>query len=118
MAESAAVAEAVIAELKKDISDLDEDVGELSGMERTASEYETKARMIAEVITQALVKLDSVQISKDAAADALRAGDRKTSMKFSVLLARRKTIIKKLNALGDEVDKLSHGVQAEDADEE
>lgn len=99
--------EQMIAELRQSVAALESDVKDLPSISSTCSEeFNRKARTIGELITQALVKVDSVQISKDAAAEALRNGDRESSRKIAVLLARRKTIVKKLNSLGDEVDKL------------
>lgn len=110
-------AEKVISELRVSVGNLEKEVEELSGHENTGAHTERKARVLSEVITQALEKVDSVHISKDAAADALRKGDRKTSRQLAVLLARRKTIVKKLDGLGNTVDKLisnsNHGVEFE-----
>lgn len=100
-------AEKVIADLRETVVKLEKDVEELSSFESIENHFE-KARVVSELITQALMKVDSVQISKDAAANALREGDRRTSRQLAVLLARRKTIVKKLNELGDAVDKLTN----------
>lgn len=99
--------EKLISDLRRAVSDLEKDVEELKTLEPTnTSEFFNKAGTISELITQALLKVDSVQISKDAAADALRDGDRKTSRQIAVLLSRRKGVVKKLNEMGDCVDKL------------
>lgn len=98
-------AEKAIADLRKTVSTLESDVAQLSSSSSETSEM--KKRSTSELITQALLKVDSIQISKDLAADLLRSGQRDKSRKVAVLLARRKTIVKKLNALGDAVDKLA-----------
>lgn len=102
-------AEKLIADLRASVSTLSQEVSSLSSAPTNLppAEFERRSRLTAELITQALVKLDSVQISKDAAADALRNGDRKTSRQLSVLLARRKTISKQLDQLGTVIDKLT-----------
>lgn len=105
-------AERVIAELRETVISLEKDVEELSNFESTNGHFEKKAQVVSELITQALMKVDSVQVSKDAAANALREGDRRTSRQLAVLLARRKTIVKKLNELGDAVDKLNNDSNA------
>lgn len=101
------VAEKQIADLRESVASLEKEVAQLSGLNKTSDEFRTKVRATAELITQALLNVDSVQISKDAAANTLREGDRKTSRQMAVLLARRKTVVKKLNGLGDQVDKLT-----------
>lgn len=97
-------AEAVLTELRATVQSLESDVAALSAPD--APDVSLRARTVSELITQALLRVDSVTISKDAAATALRDGDRHTSRKLSVLLARRKTVVKKLNDLGDTVDAL------------
>lgn len=110
------VAEKQIAELRESVASLEKEVAEISELDRTSEEFETRARTTAELITQTLLRVDSVQISKDAAANTLREGDRKTSRLMAVLLARRKTVVKKLSDLGDQVDKLTT-LPAEKAEE-
>lgn len=99
-------AEELISDLRQSVASLDARVKELDTLDSTSPDYALRARSTAELITQALLKVDSVQISKDAAADALRNGERGKSRKLAVLLARRKTAVKKLNQLGDAVDTL------------
>lgn len=101
-------AEEAITELRKTVSDLQKSVSELSQANEAIEDFDTKKRTVAELITQALLKIDSVQISKDAAVEAMREGDRTKSQKLAVLLSRRKNLVKKLNELGDQVDKLSN----------
>lgn len=102
-------AEKLIADLRASVSTLEQQVASLSSTDLNIppADFERRSRITAELITQALVKLDSVQISKDAAANALRNGDRKTSRQLSVLLARRKNISKQLDQLGTVIDKLT-----------
>lgn len=105
-------AEKAIADLRKTVSTLESDVAQLSSSYSThppnaAEDPDMKKRKTSELITQALLKVDSIQISKDLAADLLRMGQRDKSRKVAILLARRKTIVKKLNAMGDTVDKLA-----------
>lgn len=107
------VAAQLISDLKMLVTSLEEDVAQVSSLPPSSADYSKKVRTTSELITQALLKVDSVQISKDAAADALREGDRETSRKMAVLLARRKNIVKKLSALGDQVDKLSQAATQE-----
>lgn len=99
-------AEASLEQLRDAVKTLEANVAELDAGELSPEDRIAKIRVTGELITQALIKVDGVQISKDAAADALRAGDRKTSRKLSVLLARRKIVVKRLNELGDRVDGL------------
>ena len=101
-------AEEAITELRKTVSDLQKSVSELSQIDESTEDFHTRKRTVAELITQELVKIDSVQISKDAAVEAMREGDRAKSQKLAVLLSRRKNLVKKLNELGDQVDKLSN----------
>lgn len=109
-------AEKLISDLRQTVAGLEKDVEELGSLDGSSEEFQKKAQTTAELITQALVKVDSVQISKDAAANALREGDRKKSRQMAVLLSRRKGVVKKLNEMGDAVDKLTTPARA-DAEE-
>lgn len=100
-------AEQAIRDLRETLSSLDADYDGLSSLDSNDVSYQTKIRTLSELITQALLKADSVQISKDLAADALRNGEREKSCKVAVLLSRRKKIVKKLYELGDKVDELA-----------
>lgn len=112
------LADKAIADLRESVAKLEADVEKLETQQIQNEEDEepvtedptltrkSKIRAISELITQALLKVDSIQISKDLAVEALRNGQRDKSRKVAVLLARRKTIVKKLNVLGDKVDQL------------
>lgn len=98
-------AEKAVADLRQTVAKLEADVA--AGTQQGQSDDDgKKMRTVSELITQALVKVDSIQISKDLATEALRDGDRDKSRKVAVLLSRRKNIVKKLNMLGDQVDQL------------
>lgn len=74
---------------------------------------------LAEQITQALIEVDGIaEISKGAAAEAFRAKDRKTATMISVLIAKRKRVVRDLNDLGDRVDELADAAAAADGVEE
>lgn len=74
---------------------------------------------LAEQITQALIEVDGIaEISKGAAAEAFRAKDRKTATMISVLIAKRKRVVRDLNDLGDRVDELADATAAGDGVEE
>lgn len=99
-------AERIISELRKSLADLETEVNKLSFSDDVDDpEQVAKFRAVSELITQALLKADSIQISKDLAADAFRNGDRDKSRKVAVLLARRKTVIKRLNDLAEKADQ-------------
>lgn len=100
------IAENAITDLRQSVALLEADFNQLNESSPSIANYEQKVRTLSEVVTQTLVKVDSVEISKDGAADALRSGDRQTSRKLAVLLSRRKAIVKRLNALADNIDKL------------
>lgn len=100
------VAEKAIGDLRQTVTSLEADFEQLNQSPPSATDHEQKLRTLSEVVTQTLVKIDSVDISKDTAAGALRNGDRQTSRKLAVLLSRRKAIVKRLNTLADNVDKL------------
>lgn len=72
-------------------------------------------RILSERVTQALVAVDGVEVSKSAAAQALRDSDRKTAMAMSVLIARRKAVVKSLNEIGDRVDLILAGEKSTEA---
>jgi hypothetical protein len=95
-------AEDALTKLKATVAELKDGVADVE------SSYDNaKCKVLSVRVTQALLAVDGVpDISKGAAADALRARDRKTAMAISVLIARRKGIIKDLNNLGDRVDAL------------
>lgn len=95
-----------IASLKETVTSLEKDVETLTKSGNAVDGFSEKVRTTAELITQTLIKVDNVQVSKDAAANALREGDRKAATQIAVLLSRRKAIVKKLNELGDRVDQL------------
>lgn len=100
-------AETLLSELRITVSSLENDVRELASLDRDSNSFDQKLKTTAELVTRALVSVDNLHISKDAAAQALRDGDREKSRKIAVLLARRKNLVKKLNAMGDEVDAFS-----------
>lgn len=104
------VAEKSINDLRQTVSLLELDFERLNQSPPSIADYEQKVRTLSEVVTQTLVRVDSVEISKDGAADALRNGDRQTSRKLAVLLSRRKAIVKRLNTLADNVDNLLSAV--------
>ncbi|KAI0560249.1 BAG domain containing protein [Gracilaria domingensis] len=114
-------ADKTIVELRARVADLEQQVASLSPRdsdEQVDTEPSSScplpsqtALVIAESVTQALLQLDNVHISKDAAAQALRSGDRQTSRRISVLLARRKTLVRKLNHLGEQIDSLTQPQQ-------
>lgn len=102
-----------ISEMCLVIDSLQEDIKQLEGAtDWTVAEFDLKARTISEQITQECIKADSLAISKDLAAEALRQGDRKTTRQVAVLLARRKTAVKKLYGMGDAVDKIKQQAAA------
>ena len=100
-------AEKALNELRTSVSTLEKDVASLE-QEKDANEEDQKkkVREISERITQGLIALDGVDVSKESATEAFKDGDRKTVMKLSVLLTRRKGLVRKLNALGERVDKI------------
>lgn len=98
-------AEESINDLRRAVTDLESDFERFLQSERNP-ESDQKLRTLSELVTQTLVKVDNVEISKDIAADALRNGDRGTSRKFAVLLSRRKSIVKRLNNIADRIDKI------------
>jgi hypothetical protein len=95
-------AEAALSKLKTTVAELKADVA------RVEKSYDDQQVKILSVrVTQSLLAVDSVpDISKGAAAEAFRAKNRASAMAISVLIARRKGIIKDLNNLGDRVDTL------------
>lgn len=86
-------------ELKAEVAALEED------SEQTGEERDKKTRLVSERITQSLIAVDAVDISKDAATEAFKARDRNTAMKMSVLLTRRKNLVRDLTLLGERIDK-------------
>jgi hypothetical protein len=97
-------AETALNELKRTVASLRSGVDSLERGDPSADDI----RGLAERITQALIKVDGVaEISKGAAAEAFRAKDRKTATVISVLIARRKRVVRDLNDLGDRVDELA-----------
>lgn len=95
------------------MTNVDELTAEISATEEgmsngsvTAEDVKTRVVVFSERITLDQIAADGVAISKSAAADALAVKDRKLAQKLSVLLARRKRLIKTLNALGERVEAL------------
>lgn len=73
-----------------------------------------ECKILSERITQSLLKVDGLpDLSKSSAAEAVRAKDLKTARELSVLIARRKRLVKLLDNLGDRVDKLADASAAE-----
>lgn len=102
-----------VAEMHVIIASLQEDINQLnSGTEWTPDSFDLKVRTISEQITQECIKADNLAISKDLAAESLRQGDRKTTRQVAVLLARRKNALKKLQEMGNVVDKLKEEAAA------
>mmetsp|Transcript_10242 Transcript_10242/g.18447 ORF Transcript_10242/g.18447 Transcript_10242/m.18447 type:complete len:123 (+) Transcript_10242:58-426(+) len=83
-----------------------------SSSQDTNAAHLKSCRQCTESITQLMLKLDGVQISRDAAADALRAGDRERAKKLTVLLTRRKKLVKTLNETGARADDLLQQLEA------
>lgn len=88
-------------ELDGEISATEAD-SELSGTDK-----KQRGTVFSERITQDLLAVDGVEISKSGASEALLRKDRKTAQKMAVLLARRKRLIQDLHKLAERVDKLS-----------
>lgn len=85
--------------------------GEIEGTEKDSAlksaDRAQRATVFSERVTQDLLAVDGVEISKSAASEALLRKDRKTAQKMAVLLARRKRLIQDLHGLAERVDKLS-----------
>lgn len=97
-------AESALNALKKKVVSLREGVTELEKGQPSPDDVHG----LAEKITQALIEVDGIaEISKGAAAEAFRAKDRKTATMISVLIAKRKRVVRDLNDLGDRVDELA-----------
>mmetsp|Transcript_12128 Transcript_12128/g.20713 ORF Transcript_12128/g.20713 Transcript_12128/m.20713 type:complete len:126 (-) Transcript_12128:811-1188(-) len=75
-----------------------------------------ECKLCCESITQLMIKLDKVQLSRDGAADALKQGDRATATRMSVMLARRKVLTQKLAQAGKNADALLHQLEDRTAD--
>lgn len=102
-----------LAALKGTADELREGVVKLeAGSEASSGAMESK--ILSERITQTLLKVDGLpDLSKSSAAEAVKAKDLKTAREISVLIAKRKRLVKLLNDLGDRVDKLSDLVAGE-----
>lgn len=110
-----ASAETSLNGLKKKVVTLRAGLTELEEGEATADAVHS----LAEQITQALIEVDGIaEISKGAAAEAFRAKDRKTATMISVLIAKRKRVVRDLNDLGDRVDELADVTAVGDGVEE
>lgn len=97
-------AQKTISDVRETISELEARVAALESCKNDPSENER--RVLSERVTQALLKVDGIDdISKGAAASALRAKDHKTAKTIAVLIARKKAVVKELNALGDRIDR-------------
>lgn len=72
----------------------------------TPEDVDVRVALFGERITQDLVAIDAVDISKTKASEALKAKDRLTAQKLSLLLARRKNLIRDLHKLSERIDKL------------
>jgi len=87
--------------------------GEISATERDselgASAKKERGAVFSERITQDLLAVDGVEVSKRGASEALLRKDRKTAQKMAVLLARRKRLIQDLQKMAARVDELSRG---------
>lgn len=112
-AELATEAEKSLDILKQNYEDLEKEVTATETAESLeATDVEQRAVLFSERVTQDLLALDGVAVSKSKGAEAYKAGDRKVAMKISVLLTRRKTLVRNLNALGERIDKLAEGKPA------
>lgn len=101
--------------LKTNYEDLEKEVSETEKSENLeVADVEQRALLFSERVTQDLLALDGVAISKSKGAEAYKAGDRKVAMKISVLLTRRKTLVRNFNALGERIDKLTDAKPAEE----
>lgn len=108
-------AETALNGLKKKVVTLRAGVTELEQGEPSSDDVHG----LAEQITQALIEVDGIaEISKGAAAEAFRAKDRKTATMISVLIAKRKRVVRDLNNLGDRVDELADAAAAGEGVEE
>lgn len=106
-----AKAEETIADLRKRVSEIKARVSSLEAS--GCSNANNEVNVLSERVTQALIEVDSVDdVSKGAAAGALRAKDRKTAMAIAVLVARKKTLVKELNELGDRIDSIKSNPEA------
>lgn len=107
-----APASEALSELKRTVASLRATADGLSASDTVG------VRALAERITQALIVVDGVEeISKGSAAAAVRAKDMKTAREISVLIARKKRVVKELNELGDRVDVLAQGDGGGDGEE-
>jgi hypothetical protein len=95
-------AEKKLAELRKTVAELRTGVASLED-----SRNPEQCRILGERITQTLLVVDGVDVSKSAAAEAFRERDRKTAMAIAVLVTRRKAVVKDLHDLGDRVDHVT-----------
>lgn len=110
--ECAEVADASLNALRTNYADLKREVSETENGELSAEDVAQRALLFAERITQDLVSIDAVDISKTKASEALHARDRKTAQKLSLLLARRKNLIRDLHLLSERVEILRGGGDA------
>ncbi len=94
--------EVFIGNVKKTVSEI------RAEMERLDDSISTSViRGMSERVTQELLKLDAVpSVNKQALGEAYRANDKAEARKIAMLIGRRKTLIKELNQLGEDVDKL------------
>ncbi|GAB0498015.1 hypothetical protein MMPV_009354 [Pyropia vietnamensis] len=74
-----------------------------------AKEFRNRCTILSERLTQCIIRIDSVEVSREAAAAALRAGDRALTKRLAVLLTRRKRTVRRANCLGDTLDALAQG---------
>ncbi|PXF50102.1 hypothetical protein BWQ96_00262 [Gracilariopsis chorda] len=103
-------AERAISDVRQRVSQIESDLAALTSTQPPPTpppDASAPQTTLSEAITQALLQLDNIHISRESAAEALRNGDRQRSARISVLLARRKTLVRKLNALGDRLDSLN-----------
>lgn len=94
--------------LRGNLEELTKEVEETEqATELSLTEKKQRATLFGERITQDLLSLDGIEISKSKASEALMKKERKTAQKMAVLLARRKKLIKEFEKISDRIDKFS-----------